>query len=205
MIDSIVGGIARAIVAPDRIDTVLTALVVAVPEASSAVDGWREQTSDNRPDRRRLARRRLRPSMGIPPHVTLLFPFAPAERVDESLDELRQLFAGTLAFDVSFRELRRFPELAYLAPEPPEPFASLTEAIVERWPAYPPYEGIHETVIPHLTVAYGNDSLLAEVEADVTPQLPIEAHVVEAVLLEERELDVRWAARARFPLGHSRP
>ena len=87
--------------------------------------------------------------------------------------------------------------MAYLAPEPPEPFASLTEAIVERWPDYPPYEGIHETVIPHLTVAYGDDSLLAEVEADVTPKLPIEAHVTEAVLLEELEPD--------FALARARP
>ena len=117
-----------------------------------------------------------------------------------ALEDLRALFAATPAFDVSFRELRRWPEMAYLAPEPPEPFARLTEAIVERWPDYPPYEGIHETVIPHLTVAYGDDALLAEVEADVTPQLPIEAHVTEAVLLEELEPDVRWGERARFPL-----
>ena len=59
--------------------------------------------------------------------------------------------------------------MRYLAPDPPEPFSRLTEAIVERWPDYPPYEGIHETVIPHLTVAYGDDALLTEIEADVTP------------------------------------
>jgi hypothetical protein len=57
-------------------------------------------------------------------------------------------------------------------------------------------------VIPHLTVAYGDDGLLAEVEADVTPELPIEAQVVtEAVLLEELEPDFgRWGERARFAL-----
>lgn len=166
-----------------------TAVVIAFPELSPVVDEWRERTSADRTSR------------GIPPHVTLLHPFQPAEIVSESLEDLRALFAATSVFDVSFRELRRWPEMAYLAPEPPEPFASLTEAIVERWSAYPPYEGIHETVIPHLTVAYGNDSLLAEVEADVTPQLPIEAHVAEAVLLEELEPDFgRWGERARFTL-----
>ena len=166
-----------------------TAVVIAFPELSPVVDAWRERTSADRT------------SIGIPPHVTLLHPFVPAEIVDESLGDLRELFAATPAFDVAFRELRRWPEMAYLAPEPPEPFTRLTAAIVERWPDYPPYEGIHETVIPHLTVAYGDDALLAEVEADVTPKLPIEAHVTEAVLLEELEPDFeRWGERARFAL-----
>jgi hypothetical protein len=50
-------------------------------------------------------------------------------------------------------------------------------------------------------VAYGDDALLDEVEAAVTPKLPIEAHVTEAVLLEELEQDWgRWDERARFPL-----
>ena len=166
-----------------------TAVVIAFPTLSPVVDGWRERTCADRP------------SIGIPPHVTLLHPFVPAEAVDdEVLAELEELFAATAKFAVTFRELRRWPEMAYLAPEPSEPFSRLTEAIVERWPDYPPYEGIHDTVIPHLTVAYGDDSLLAEVEADVVPQLPIEAHVTEAVLLEELEPDVRWSERARFPL-----
>jgi 2'-5' RNA ligase len=134
--------------------------------------------------------------------VTLLFPFVPAERVDEGvIAELQRLFAATSPFAVTFRELRRWPEMVYLAPEPPEPLARLTETIVERWPEYPPYEGVHETLIPHLTVAYGDDALLDEVEAAVTPKLPIEAHVTEAVLLEELEQDWgRWDERARFPL-----
>lgn len=165
-----------------------TAVVIAFPELSPVVDDWRERTSDDRP------------SIGIPPHVTLLHPFVPAEDVRDTLEELRALFAATPSFDVSFRELRRWPDMAYLAPEPPEPFSTLTGAIFERWPAYPPYEGIHETVIPHLTVAYGHDALLAEVEADVTPHLPVDVHVYEAVLLEELEADGRWGDRAHFPL-----
>jgi 2'-5' RNA ligase len=169
---------------------VLTAIVTAFPEASPIVDEWRERTCSDRT------------SIGIPPHVTLLFPFVPAETADETLDILRELFAATRSFDVTFRELRRWPELVYLAPQPPEPFVRLTKAIIERWPDYPPYEGAHETVVPHLTVAYGDEALLAEVEADVSPHLPIAAHVDEAVLLEELEPGWgRWGERARFPLG----
>jgi 2'-5' RNA ligase len=169
-----------------------TAVVIAFPELSPVVDGWRERTSADRT------------SIGIPPHVTLLSPFMPAEVVDESLGDLREVFEATPAFAVAFRQLRRWPGMAYLAPEPPEPLIRLTDAIAERWPDYPPYEGVHETVIPHLTVAYGDDHLLAEVQADVASKLPFDAGVTEAVLLEELEPDVRWAERARFPLRSER-
>lgn len=167
-------------------------MIIALPELSPVVDGWRERTCDDRP------------SIGIPPHVTLLHPFVPAETADASIDSLRELFAATPSFDVAFHELRRWPGMAYLAPEPPEPFAELTQAIFARWPDYPPYEGIHETVIPHLTVAYGDESLLAEVEADIVPHLPVELRVTEAVLLEELEPDRLWAERARFPFTATR-
>ena len=75
----------------------LTAVVVAFPEAAPVVDGWRERTCSDRT------------SIGIPPHVTLLFPFVPAEDVDERiLADLGALFAATPPFRVSFRELRRW-------------------------------------------------------------------------------------------------
>lgn len=171
----------------------LTAIVIAFPEAAPVVDEWRERTCADRP------------SIGIPPHVTLLFPFVPAEAVEECLGDLGELIAATRSFAASFRELRRWPEMVYLAPEPPEPFVHLTETIVERWPDHPPYEGIHETVIPHLTVAYGDGALLAEVEADVAPKLPIEAGADEVLLLEELEPEwVRWGERARFALRGAR-
>ncbi len=164
-----------------------TAIVVAFPEASPVVDDWREQTSDDRT------------SIGIPPHVTLLHPFVAAATIDEDiLAQLRSLFAASAPFDVVFHKARRWPGMLYLAPDPPEPFARLTEAIVERWPGYPPYEGIHDEVIPHLTVAYGDDALLSEVEADVSAKLPVSAIVSEAVLLEEVEPDRLWRTRARF-------
>jgi 2'-5' RNA ligase len=173
---------------------VLTAIVIAMPEAAAVVDDWRERTCSDKP------------SIGIPTHVTLLFPFVPADDVDdETITTLRQLFAAVSSFQVVFRELRRWPGMAYLAPEPPEPFVGLTEAIFYRWPAYPPYEGVHDTVVPHLTVAYGDDALLADVEADVTPRLPIETSVTEALLLEEIESNwARWGTRARFPFRRTR-
>jgi 2'-5' RNA ligase len=170
---------------------VLTAIVIAIPEAAPAVDGWRERTCLDRP------------SIGIPAHVTLIFPFVQAEHVaEEIVADLRALFSATPPFIVAFREARRFPQTLYLVPEPAEPFVRLTESIVERYPDYPPYEGEFDTIIPHLTVAHGDDTLLDKAAAEVGPELPIEAVVREALLLEELEPEwVRWGERARFPLG----
>lgn len=45
------------------------------------------------------------------------------------------------AFEFTLPELRRFPEVLYLAPSPAETFKALISAIVERYPAYLPYGG----------------------------------------------------------------
>jgi 2'-5' RNA ligase len=164
-----------------------SALIVAVPEAEPLVDEWRLRY-DNA-------------SLGVPAHVTLVFPFMPAGDLGDALfGELRELFAAQPAFTVVFSRVARFTEVAWLAPEPAEPFRLLTELILRRYPGYPPYEGIHDEVIPHLTVAVGGGTLPDRVEAALTPHLPIAADVCEIVLLEEQP-DGHWRTRERFPLG----
>ena len=164
-----------------------SALIVAVPEVEPLVGDWRLRY-DNA-------------SLGVPAHVTLLFPFVPAAQLDDVLlGELEALFAAQVPFSVQFSRVARFPEVAWLAPDPPEPFRRLTELIVELYPAYLPYEGAHDEVIPHLTVAVGDAALHDEVEDALSPSLPIAAEVREVVLLEEGE-DGHWQTRARFPLA----
>lgn len=164
---------------------------MAVPEAARPVEPWLERTA------------RAKPSTGVPAHITLLFPFVPAARLDPVLvGELRELFAGFAGFRFALCRLERFPEVLYLAPEPAEPFVQLTGTIVDRYPDSPPYEGEFETIVPHLTVAQGEPAVLDEAEASVLPALPLEAAVEEVVLLEEVVTDWgRWTARATFRLG----
>jgi 2'-5' RNA ligase len=166
-------------------------VIVAVPETAALVDPWRERTCADRP------------SIGIPAHVTLLFPFVPAARLDESvIAALSEVVAEASAFDFTLARTARFPEILYLAPEPSEPFVRLTEAIHARFPAYPPYEGAHDTIVPHLCVARGDPGLLDEAERDVVDGLPIAARADEALLLEEIEADWgRWDVRSRLALS----
>ena len=168
-----------------------SALIVEVPEASEAVDAWREQTCY------------AKPSSGVPAHVTILFPFVPAAEIGDSLiRDLHALFGRQEPFRFELRESRRFPEVLYLAPEPPEPFAALTQAVVSAHTDYPPYEGAFTTVVPHLTVAEGEPHVLDKAEADVRSSLPIVGEAREVILLEELEPDsALWRPRARLPLG----
>ena len=163
---------------------------MAAPEAAPVVDGWRERTCY------------AKPSAGVPPHVTILFPFVPASSVtEELLDELRRLFATVGSFVVSLEETARFGTVLYLAPRPLDPFVALTEAVVGAYPHCPPYGGAFEDVIPHLTVAEGDRETLDEAEQEVLGALPITTYVAEVVLLEELEPDsARWEVRATFPL-----
>jgi len=59
----------------------------------------------------------------------------------------------------------------------------LTQRILIEWPEVPPYGGVHEDVVPHLTVAYGVDeAMMDETEADISRRLPSNARVAEAAL-----------------------
>jgi len=162
-------------------------ITVAVPEAAVA-DAWRERACVSKP------------SHGVPPHVTLLFPFAPAPVDDALVAEIADVVARFPAFAVSFRSLRRFPGTLWLAPEPAEPLVLLSRALAARFPAWPPYEGAFPEPVPHLTVAQGDEALLDAAEAELAPLLPFAANVCEVTLVEELEPD-RWRQRAAFPLA----
>lgn len=164
-----------------------SALIVAVPEAEPLVHEWRMRY-DNA-------------ALGIPAHVTLLFPFVPTEEIgDDLLAALRELFAEQPAFSFTLARVARFPDVAWLAPDPSDQFRRLTDLIFSRYRDYPPYEGVHEEVLPHLTVAMGDAALQEEVDAALSPHLPIAAHAGEVTLIVENESG-HWSEAERFPLG----
>ena len=154
--------------------------MIAVPEAEPAVGRLRSLCDHA-------------DSTGVPAHVTLLFPFGDRD------DGLAELFAQFEPFDFALTELRRWPDVLWVTPEPAEPFVELTNALAARYPEHPPYEGAHDRVIPHLTVAYHHD-VAREVGVELQRRLPIAARASEVVQLEEYESD-RWRERRRFSLG----
>jgi hypothetical protein len=168
-----------------------SALVIAVPEVAAVVEPWLERTAS------------AKPSHGVPAHVTVLFPFVPAPELDDTvLAGLTALFVRVQPFDFELAACRRFPGVLYLAPEPAEPFVTMTEAVAAAYPDFPPYEGIFDSIVPHLTVAEGLPTVLNRAEAEVRQRLPVRAEAKEVLRLEEIEPEpVRWQVRDRFPLG----
>lgn len=168
-----------------------TGVIVPVPAAAAAVDGWRERTCNGRP------------SCGVPAHITLLYPFVPAaELTDATVAAVAEIIRAVPGFDLALVATTRLDGALCLVPEPADPFVRLTEAIVRRFPQYPPYEGAYDRIVPHLTVAQGGDQVLREADRDVSARLPIITRVSETALLEEVEPEGgRWRIREWLPLA----
>lgn len=164
-------------------------MLVHVPEAEPVVGEFRLKHTYDAP-------------LGIPAHVTLLYPFVPTDELSAEVEErLARLLGAVEPFDVTFTRTARFPNVLYLEPDPSEPFTALTGAIAAEWPEHRPYEGVHEVVIPHLTVAERvSEELFERIREDVEAGLPLATHVDEAQLYAEDE-DGRWHERSRLPLA----
>ena len=110
------------------------------------------------------------------------------------------LCAPTAPFDLELRRTTRFPETIYLAPEPAEPFRTLTAAIAAEWPEAPPYGGAYPDVTPHLTIGDAvTTEVMDEIDADVAPQLPLRTRITEAHLWVFD--GARWQPRERLPFA----
>jgi 2'-5' RNA ligase len=172
-----------------------SALVVLVPEAEALVSGFRAKYDPSA-------------AVGMPAHITLLFPFLQPDEIDRSVqDKLCACFARFPRFHFSLTTIRRFqPGVLYLAPEPDAPFREITRAIWDRYPETPPYSGKYADTVPHLTVAQVDcreqlDPVAEAFELAGEGKLPIHATTAEVVLMDNRS--GRWQVRIRFALANS--
>jgi 2'-5' RNA ligase len=168
-----------------------TALICEVPEAERFIARYRERYDPS-------ARR------NVPAHVTVLYPFMPPALVNEAvLAQLAAIARAVPCFDYRLAETRRFPVSLYLAPQPDRHFAALTEGIFRAFPDYPPFAGKFEVVVPHVTVAHGDEPILCEIEVELRIALPagggIAARCSDLLLIENSS--GRWEQLQRFRLG----
>jgi 2'-5' RNA ligase len=166
-------------------------LIVEVPEAEPAVARLRERLDASAP-------------LGIPAHITVLFPFMPPGTIDPAaLTELARLFAAVSRFGFRLDRTDWFgDEVLWLAPDDPGPFRALTEAVHRAYPAYPPFEGQFSDVVPHLTVGRGHPVTdLRAAEASVRMQLPIHGYATAVTLVTQASAGGRWARAANFALA----
>lgn len=141
--------------------------------------------------------------LGVPAHIAVLSPFMPAEQITaDVLHRLQDALAQMRSFDFSLETIGRFSATTYLAPTPPEAFVALTMTVVARFPAYPPYGGIHERAIPHLTVAHGDAANAAAAEIELGHRFrshgPVRAKCETLALLENTS--GQWKTLHEFSL-----
>jgi 2'-5' RNA ligase len=171
-----------------------SALVVPIPEAEALVESFRKQYDPSA-------------AIGVPAHVTLLFPFiSPNEITAQVISTLQELFSKFPYFSVSFPETRRFPGVLYLAPVPVEPFLQLSKMLTRHFPETPPYGGEFTHVTPHLTIAQVSDprqldEIAANFQLAARNRLPILSEVRTVVLFENSSGS--WQVRMQFPLQSS--
>ena len=169
-----------------------TAVIVPVGAVDGIVSPWRRQFDSSA-------------AVGVPPHVTIVFPFLPADRLTErDLADLAGVFRAEPVFEVTFASFGRFAgaegeqDVLYLRPDPAAPFRRLIAAMGERWPQAPPYEGRYGEPIPHLTVTEtAPAAAMALARASVQSRLPVTATVDRGCLLTFD--GGRWREQAALP------
>jgi 2'-5' RNA ligase len=168
-----------------------SAFIARVPEAEPYVAHLREQFDP-------VAK------LGMPAHITLLYPFMSPELIDTAVvEQARVIVAGARRFVFSLARICRFPDVLYLAPDPSGLFIALTERLVRQFPEFPPYGGQYESIVPHLTVAHGSGLEHSRAEAELQSALSasggIACSVREVVLMENTS--GRWRQMHLFPLA----
>lgn len=117
-------------------------------------------------------------------HITLLSPFPSLEQMPSERDIVGQILSAATPFAFTLERVATFPNgIIHLVPEPSEPFAALTRALVAAFPAYQPYGGQFGTVSPHLTLdAVGPGVSEQRVREWVAPLLPAAGYAGRAHL-----------------------
>ena len=167
-----------------------SAFIVHVPDAEPRVGSLRERFDAT-------------VKLGVPAHITVLTPFMPPGRITAAvLEQAGRALGQVAAFPFTLRKVRRFPAVAYLAPEPAAPFVALTQNLVRSFPDYPPFRGEFESIIPHLTVAHGTapdvEAAATELEGVMQKHGPVESTCSAVTLIANSS--GRWKTMHVFDL-----
>ncbi|MGI9616559.1 MAG: nucleotidyltransferase domain-containing protein [Acidimicrobiales bacterium] len=134
---------------------------------------------------------------GMPPHVTVLYPFkrpgtlSPDDR--RRLSGIAAAVGGPMRFDLA--SVGHFGQDAHLVVRPAKPVVDIVESMLAAWPECQPYGGRFDSVVPH--VSLGMSGLSPVEVARLEQKLPIAVSAPELALLE-RNRRGRWRVAAAF-------
>jgi 2'-5' RNA ligase len=140
---------------------------------------------------------------GIPPHLTLMFPFIPPTDLSVlKIDALEKLINLAEPFDFTLTRVSEFEQgVVYLEPAPAAPFVSLTREIGRQFGLQPFGGEFGDEPVAHLTVAqYAAPSMRKQIADTLRPVLPIALRAVEAWLMTGSNLR-GWELLRQMRLG----
>lgn len=167
-----------------------TGIVIPIPSWDGFVRRWRPIVD-------------AEPPVGIPAHITLLYPFVPPDAVAIEIPKLEQVARTTAPFDFELREVGWFDdEVVYVSVEPEAVFSRLTSRLVEVWPDCLPYGGAHEPPTPHLTIGVGGArSRMRRVADAASSRLPDRCRAEELAVMVGRPSPPVWTQTRVIRLG----
>jgi 2'-5' RNA ligase len=170
-----------------------SAIDICLPELAELVDHWRLPTVP-------VA------SQGVPPHVTLLYPWRPAPVPSADMHKATRAVLDINPFTLTFQRVGRFPGALFLCPEPESMVRRLTQRLMHAFPETPPYGGqFGADPTPHLTVALAEteeelNRLQADILARLEPLFPLRVPI-EELSVEEEGPDGTWQIVATIELN----
>ena len=136
-------------------------------------------------------------ALGMPPHVTLLYPWKNPTLEDVDLQRLEAALAPFEPFEVRFNRLETFSAgVVYLAFEDETVPRAMMKAIFTAFPDTPPYAGAFPDPSPHLTVAKCPPEQLDRWKDEIGSalDLPLSFSVQEVAVFEQGD-NRRWSKR----------
>jgi 2'-5' RNA ligase len=147
---------------------------------------------------------------GIPPHVTLLYPWRTPPLDDGDIGAVRAAISNCAGFPITFPAIGRFPtdRTLYLKIQNNVPLRTLMQNIHSAFPETPPYRGEFREVIPHLTITTADsdlelDQIEKEAGARLEGHLPLSVEAQQVIVAQEN-LNGIWSNVAELRLQPSR-
>lgn len=169
-----------------------TLLALLVPEAEPVVASFRDQYDPS-------ARR------GLGAHITLIYPFIDSELLSpQLLARLRDVVADIPAPMFRLADVRTFPSVVWLAPEPARPIVQIAAALERAFPDYPRGGGAFPEFVPHLSVArqvqQEKAAVINELQARLLDHGPVYCWCESVALLVSENR--RWRQLAAYEFLH---
>ncbi len=139
--------------------------------------------------------------MGLPAHVTLRYPFVPAEALTAAhVERLERSVAGSPAFEYRLASVERWPDTLYVAPQPTAPFDELAARLAAAWPEWPLY-GDGSPFEAHVTLGEPADAPEETALRLAAGACLPAGRAATTVLLVVEGADGRWETRRTLTLG----